>query len=408
MRIAMVSEHASPLAALGGQDAGGQNVHVAALASALARRGHEVAVYTRRDDPDLPERVQMLPRVSVVHVPAGPPEALPKDELLPYMDEFGQWLAHRWSTRRPDVVHTHFWMSALAALAAAATTPVPVVHTYHALGTVKRRHQGDRDTSPPGRIAAEQRIGHEVDLIVATCTDEVRELRAMGVDHPRVRIVPCGVDVQQFSTAGPLGPPRTGHTYRLLSVSRLVERKGIDTVIQALPQVPDRELLVAGGPEQHRIHTDAEATRLHRLATALGVAGRVRFVGSVSRTDMPALIRSADLVVTTPWYEPFGIVPLEAAACGRPLVGSAVGGLLDSVIDGRTGTLVPPRDPQALARALIDLLGDPDRRAAYGAAARALVTERFSWHRVAAATERVYHAVLSRRAPTRQRREASA
>src|SRR5690625_2956779 len=126
MRIAMVSEHASPLAALGGEDAGGQNVHVAALASALARRGHEVAVYTRRDDPDLPEHVEVLPGVQVIHVPAGPATVLPKDELLPYMPEFGQWLARRWAGRnRPDVVHSHFWMSGLAVLEAATTVAVP-------------------------------------------------------------------------------------------------------------------------------------------------------------------------------------------------------------------------------------------------------------------------------------------
>ncbi|MEE6282044.1 glycosyltransferase [Georgenia sp. MJ170] len=391
MRIAMVSEHASPLAVLGGEDAGGQNVHVAALAAGLARRGHDVAVYTRRDGPDLPEQVEMLPRVQVVHVPAGPPEALPKDHLLPYMPEFGRWLARRWADRgQPDVVHSHFWMSGLAALEAARSRPVPVVHTYHALGTVKRRHQGAKDTSPPSRLAAEARIGRDVDLVVATCRDEAEELEAMGVPAASVRIVPCGVDIQQFSASGTSRPPRSGHRFRLLSVGRLVERKGVDTVITALPLLPDTELLVAGGPDQSRIHTDAEAARLHALAVELGVADRVRFVGSVPRTQMPALIRSADVVVATPWYEPFGIVPLEAAACARPLVGSAVGGLLDSVADGRTGTLVPPRDPQALAAALAELLHDPVRRAAYGKAARDRAEELFSWERVAAATEAAY------------------
>src|SRR5690606_8349724 len=166
MRIAMVSEHASPLAALGGEDAGGQNVHVAALAAALARRGHDVAVYTRRDDPDLPEQVEMLPGVEVVHVPAGPAETIPKDRLLPYMPELGQWLARRWASgERPDVVHSHFWMSGLAALEAAGRVPVPVVHTFHALGTVKRRHQGAKDTSPAGRVEAETRVATEADLV---------------------------------------------------------------------------------------------------------------------------------------------------------------------------------------------------------------------------------------------------
>ena len=177
MRIAMVSEHASPLAVLGGVDAGGQNVHVAALSLALAARGHEVTVYTRRDDPDAPLQVPLGPGVEVVNVPAGPAEQLPKDELLPFMPEFGRWLASTWSRDGlPDVVHAHFWMSGLAALHATQAIRVPVVQTFHALGTVKRRYQGDRDTSPANRIAMETRIGRQADMIVATCTDEAAEL----------------------------------------------------------------------------------------------------------------------------------------------------------------------------------------------------------------------------------------
>lgn len=401
MRIAMVSEHASPLAVLGGEDAGGQNVHVAALAAALARRGHDVAVYTRRDDPDLPEQVEMLPGVRVVHVPAGPPEVIPKDRLLPYMPAFGQWLARRWSgANRPDVVHSHFWMSGLAALEARAAVPVPIVHTFHALGTVKRRYQGAKDTSPPSRLADEAQIGREADLIVATCSDEVRELEGMGVPASRVRVVPCGVDVQLFTPDGVSHPPRGTQPFRLLSVGRLVERKGVELVVAALPLLPDVELLIAGGPEQALIRTDREAARLHDLAVELGVEDRVTFIGSVPRTEMPGLIRSADIVVCAPWYEPFGIVPLEAAACGRPLVGSAVGGLLDSVEDGRTGTLVPPLDPDALAAAVTGLLIDPERRAAFGRAARSRAEELFGWETVAAATESVYAQVCQVREAT--------
>ncbi|GAA4285697.1 glycosyltransferase [Georgenia daeguensis] len=400
MRIAMVSEHASPLAVLGGVDAGGQNVHVAALATALAEDGHEVEVYTRRDRADLPERVPMHERVTVVHVPAGPPEPLPKDELAPFMPAFGRWLARTWTLRgRPDVVHSHFWMSGLAVLEAVRTVPVPAVHTYHALGTVKRRHQGAADTSPPTRIRDERRIGRAVDLVVATCRDEVSELRRLGVPESSVRVVPCGVDVERFAPGdgdpprvgdrhGPAGPRRLPH--RLLSVGRLVPRKGIATVVEALPALPSTELVVAGGPAADEVDGDPEVRRLRTLAARLGVADRVRFLGSVARESMPALIRDADVVVATPWYEPFGIVPLEAAACGRPLVGSAVGGLLDSVADGETGLLVPPRDPDALAGALGELLRDPERRRRFGVAARRRALDRYSWATVAAGTLAAY------------------
>ncbi|MFH5821532.1 glycosyltransferase [Georgenia sp. AZ-5] len=407
MRIAMVSEHASPLAALGGVDAGGQNVHVAALASELARAGHTVTVYTRRDDPALAERVEMLPGVHVVHVPAGPARALPKDELLPYMRPFGRWLAREWATTgAPDVVHSHFWMSGLAVRVAARIVPVPHVHTYHALGSVKRRHQGAADTSPPSRVALETRLGQAVDLVVATCRDEVAELAAVGVTG-RVRVVPCGVDVQHFAPQAPAGPPdvvaqafladlgprAAGTAHRLLCIGRLVARKGVATVVEALPGLPTAELVVAGGPPAEALDADPEATRLRHLARRLGVADRVRFLGSVAHSHMPAVIRSADVVVATPWYEPFGIVPLEAAACGRPVVGSAVGGLLDSVDDGVTGVLVPPRDPAALAAALAPLLADPARRHRYGAAARRRALTRYGWDRVAASTEAAYETV---------------
>ncbi|WP_127130165.1 glycosyltransferase [Georgenia sp. SYP-B2076] len=392
MRIAMVSEHASPLAALGGVDAGGQNVHVAALASELAKAGHQVAVYTRRDDPSLPDQVEMLPGVHVVHVPAGPADHLPKDELVPYMPEFGRWLARAWGQGTlPDVVHSHFWMSGLAALEAARMVRVPVVHTFHALGSVKRRHQGARDTSPVGRVDAETRIARRADLVIATCSDEVAELRRLGVPDTHVTVVPCGVDVQRFSPSPEgAGEPDAGHAHQLLCVGRLVERKGVDTVIEALAALPGTELVIAGGPPAHRLGDDPEARRLRELADRLGVGRRVRFLGSVPHARMPDVIRAADVVVATPWYEPFGIVPLEAAACGRPVVASAVGGMLDTVEHGATGLLVPPRDAAAVAQALQTLLADPALRSRFGARARRRAVARYGWDRVARATERAY------------------
>lgn len=398
MRIAMVSEHASPLATLGGVDAGGQNVHVAALATELARAGHEVTVYTRRDDPDLPERVAMPHGVRVVHVDAGPARPLPKDQLLPFMGDMGRWIQRDWRERGlPDVVHSHFWMSGLAARTAARRARVPVVHTYHALGSVKRRHQGTADSSPPQRVHLETRLGRDVDAIVATCTDEVTELARMGVPDAHVHVVPCGVDTTHF-TPGP-GAPQPWLAWeplphRLLSVGRLVERKGLATVVEALPSVPGAELVVAGGPADGDLDDDPEVRRLRALAARLGVAGRVHFVGAVPREQVPALMRSSDVVVATPWYEPFGIVPLEAAACGRPLVGSAVGGLLDSVQHGVTGVLVPPRDPAALARELRLLLADPARRRRLGEAARRRAVRLYDWRQVAACTLTAYESVV--------------
>jgi D-inositol-3-phosphate glycosyltransferase len=389
MRIAMVSEHASPLAVLGGADAGGQNVHVAALSAGLARRGAEVVVHTRRDDPALPPRMVTATGVTIEHVDAGPAEPIPKDELPPYMDEFAARLRRSFRVDQPDVVHAHFWMSGRAALAAGRPLGLPVVQTFHALGVVKRRHQGARDTSPPGRLEEEARLAMEADRIVATCSDEVFELVRMGADPRLVAVVPCGVDLRLFRPNGPAAP-RPAARYRLLVVSRLVERKGNGDVVAALPGLPGAELVVAGGPPADQLAGDPEARRLRELAERLGVADRFRLLGRVGRRELPALYRSADLVVNVPWYEPFGIVPLEAMACGVPVVASAVGGLVDTVVEGVTGAHVPPRRPELLAATVAGLLADPERRAGLGAAGSHRARRRYGWDRIAGSTLDVY------------------
>jgi D-inositol-3-phosphate glycosyltransferase len=394
VKVAMVSEHASPLAMLGGADAGGQNVHVAALAAALARRGTQVVVHTRRDDPALPDRVAAAPGVTVEHVDAGPPHPIPKDQLLPHMNEFAARLRRSWRVDPPDVVHAHFWMSGRAALAACRPLGLPLVQTFHALGVVKRRHQGAKDTSPPSRIREEAMLAKEADRIVATCSEEVFELVRMGADLRRIAVAPCGVDLGLFRPDGP-AEPRLAGRHRMLVVSRLVERKGIGNAITALAGVPEAELVVAGGPPADRLDGDREARRLAGLATRLGVADRVQLRGRVGQRDLPALYRSADLVVCVPWYEPFGIVPLEAMACGAPVVASAVGGLVDSVVDGVTGVHVAPRRPDLLGPVLSALLADKARRAALGAAGARRARRRYGWDRIAVSILEVYAGVTA-------------
>ncbi|RSS67592.1 glycosyltransferase [Streptomyces sp. WAC06614] len=400
LSVALVSEHASPLASLGTVDAGGQNVHVACLASALADRGHQVTVYTRRDGGEQPDMVQMRPGVRVRHVPAGPAEPVPKDELLPHMGAFGTWLLEAWRARPPDVVHSHFWMSGLASAIAVRELHIPFLHTYHALGTVKRRHQGAADTSPPQRIAYERDIGLRCDRVLATCRDEVGELVRMGVPAGRADVVPCGVDPVRFRPEGPAAERDPRYRYRLLQLGRLVPRKGTAVSVAALGRLPDAELVIVGGPPAALLDQDPEARRLRGLAEEAGVADRVRFLGGLTGEAVPAVFRSADVVLCPADYEPFGIVPLEAMACGRPVVASAVGGQLDTVLPGETGLLVPPGDPQALADSVAALLADPVRRAAFGVAARRRILGHYGWDRVARATERSYEAVLgTHRAP---------
>lgn len=396
MKIAMVSEHASPLAPIGGVDAGGQNVHVAALSTALAARGHEVVVYTRADRPGLPRRVEMSPGVLVHHVPAGPAASVPKDELLPFMVAFADHLAESWRSDRPDLVHAHFWMSGFAAVRAAVTCDLPVLQTFHALGTVKQRWQRTADTSPSARIRIEAELAGTVDGIIATCSDEVTELWAMGASDDRIDIVPCGVDTELFTGEAGCGRHRT-QPARLLVLGRLVPRKGVDAAIRAMTMVADADLILVGGPAAGELDLDPEVLRLTELAARCGVSQRVRFVGRIAHDRLPELIRSCDLVIAPPLYEPFGIVPLEAMACAVPVVGTAVGGLLDTVIDGVTGLLVEPADPLALAAAIRTLLADDRRRLTMGAAGQARVRAHFAWEQVAARTESVYAGVLARR-----------
>ncbi|MBP2330667.1 glycosyltransferase involved in cell wall biosynthesis [Kibdelosporangium banguiense] len=393
MRIAMVSEHASPLAALGEVDAGGQNLHVAELSAALNRLGHDVTVYTRRDAADLPRKVITRQGYRVVHIDAGPPDKVAKDDLLPHMGDFATNLRTHLHARPADVVHSHFWMSGLTSLLATRDLDVPVVQTFHALGTVKRRYQGKADSSPPERLAIERMIGRQATRIAATCADEQDELIRMGIARSRISVVPCGVDIDSFQPARHRAKP--GGQTRIVTVGRLVPRKGFQTTIDALALLPDTELVIAGGPVKGKLGDCPQAQTLLARARRLGVGDRVRLMGQVDRRKMPGLLRSADAVVCVPWYEPFGIVPLEAMACGVPVVAAAVGGLLDTVVDHSTGLHVPARNPVALADALTALLHNEVMNETYGIAGRDRVVARYSWDRIALETTRVYESCVA-------------
>jgi D-inositol-3-phosphate glycosyltransferase len=393
MKIAIVSEHASPLAALGGADAGEQNVHVAELSAALARAGHHVEVYTRRDARSLPDRVETPQGFTVVHVPAGPAKQVPKDELLAHMGPFAQFLDTQWTADRPDVAHAHFWMSGIATQLAARHLGIPTVQTFRALGVVKRRHQGAADTSPADRLRLEALVAKSATWVAATCTDELFELMRMGRSRSRISVIPCGVDLDLFTPAGPKAA--RGDRHRIVTVGRFVPRKGFDEVIRALPAIPNSELLIVGGAKKSKLRSDPEARRLRELAGDLKVADRVTLCGLVAREEMPAILRSADVVACAPWYEPFGIVPLEAMACGVPVVATAVGGMLDTVVHDVTGYLVRPKRPDLLADAINTLLHDKFLRDSLGAAGRDRARARFSWDRVAADTQRIYDRLVA-------------
>jgi glycosyltransferase involved in cell wall biosynthesis len=216
----------------------------------------------------------------------------------------------------------------------------------------------------------------------------------MGANPRKIKVIPCGVDVERFSPIG-AREARRSNRFRIITLSRLVERKGVADVIQALALVRNAELLIAGGGASAESSTQREAHRLATLAQEAGVADRVDFRGPVARDAVPAILRSADVVACTPWYEPFGIVALEAMACGVPVIVSAVGGLIDTVVDGVSGLHVPPRNPPLLARALDALATDAPRRREFARAGMLRARNRYSWTRVAKETLDIYRVVAA-------------
>jgi len=384
MRIAMISEHASPLGV------GVLQSHVAELSGALAEQGHEVRVYTRRDDPALPAVVRLGEGVRVVHVPAGPPAILPAHLLLPHMGDFAQWLRAEWTEGdwMPTVAHAHFWTSGLAAVTAARQVGIPVVQSFHELGEAGAAGSG------PSRAGYERALGRAVDRVFVQSQDEVRGLVRIGVPRAQLTLVQAGVDSDRFSPEGPIAE-RDPARPRILSVGRLVERKGFGDVIQAMQYVPGAEYVVVGGPPPEQLQSDPQAKRLRALAEHFKVADRFRLVGNVPAADMPGWYRSADLLVAAPWQEQFELSPLEAMACGVPVIGTA--GFNDTVVDGLTGDLVPARDPRALGGALRRLVNDKVRRFTYATAALDRARQAYSWKRVAAQVGSVYSTVAGLR-----------
>jgi glycosyltransferase involved in cell wall biosynthesis len=387
----MISEHASPLAALGGEDSGGQNVYVAELARRLGAMGHRVDVFTRQDNVLLPAVVPFERGVRVVNLPAGPAKSVPKDDLFPFMGEFRDAF-YRFARGEPaayDLVHANFWMSGWVACEAKRDLGLPFAQTLHALGEIKKREQGAADTSPPERQPTEFRILEEAERVLATCPAEVEDLTSLyGADPTRLALVPCGVNVRKFR------PVDRGKARReldlldkptLVYVGRLVPRKGVDTLVEAfalLPRRLDARLVIVGG--EPGIEISPEANRLSALAEELGVREKVTFTGSRPQKELRLYYGAADVAVTVPHYEPFGMTPLEAMACATPVVGSRVGGIKTSVADGETGYLVPPRDPKILADRLSRLLSDGNLRDRMGRAARRRIKEHYTWERVAA------------------------
>lgn len=411
MRIATLSVHSSPLARLGGKEAGGMNVYVRELSREFGRRGILVDIFTRAQERNTPPVVQIDRGVRLISVRAGPPAPYDKNRLLDYLPEFvGRVRCFADSEDlHYDIIHSHYWVSGEAALALRRSWGAPIVHMFHTLGAVKNQvARGTEEHETGQRVAVEGRILREADAIVAaTPLDRAQMVWHYSADMAKIRVAPAGVDLRRFQprnlsaarTALDLPPPP--HRVILL-VARIEPLKGIDTLIEASALLLQRHpewrdalttLIVGGGGEGERASWNVEQRRLDTIRRRLGVADVVHFAGAQPQDRLPLYYAAADVVTMPSHYESFGMAALEALACGTPVIATNAGGPAFIVEDGVSGLLTSPGNPTMLANHLERLLQNDAERAAMGAAARERALQ-FGWEHVACDILSIYRDLL--------------
>ena len=407
MRVAMLSVHACPMAKLGGRDSGGMNLYIRELARDLASRGIEVDVYTRQREHDHPTIQEIAPGARVIHISAGPVSYIPKMEVYDRLDEFtagvDAYVAQ--NAIRYDVVHAHYWLSAEVARVLAPRWGVPRIQMFHTLGLVKREVMDeDIDAESDVRVAIERRAIRDSASVVAASEIEAGELEQLyAADRTKLRIIPCGVDpevfhpIRQADARRELG--RDECERMVLFVGRIEQIKGIDVLLRAIgilfrayPELRnDLCLLVVGGAldaEDGEAETE-KIVELRRLVHEHRLEDTVDFVGSQEQRRLAVFYNAADLCAVPSLTESFGLVALEAMACGTPVVGTRVGGLQTVIENDVSGMLVPAGDDVALAEAMARMLLDHALRLRLAAGARERA-KAYSWHRVGDAIASLY------------------
>jgi len=371
LRVAMLSVHTCPLAALGGKETGGMNVYVREVSRELGRMGVSVDVFTRSQNPGIPRVVQLGERARVIHLPVGDEAPMARVLIHRHLDEFVDGI-EAWRIAGSidyDLIHAHYWLSGVAALTLKARWSVPVLQMFHTLGRLKNRvARSAAELEPPVRLHEETRIVGASDRIVAANVVERAELlRDYGASASRIATIPCGVDTDLFVPGDRAEARRQlGLDERpvLLWVGRMAPIKGLDTLLDAVARLRATgqavRLLVVGGDADEPM-SDHEASLRQRIER-LDLADSVRFVGPQPQGVLPTYYVASDVTVLPSYYESFGMVALEAMACGSPVIASRVGGLVTTVRDGVTGFLVPDSDVGALAERIAGLIADADLR----------------------------------------------
>lgn len=411
-RIAMISVHTCPLAAPGGKQTGGMNVYVRELMRQLGRRGVLVDAYTRSESAAIPHvpDTDLGPNVRVIHVVAGEESPVSKESIWREREAFVQGVLEHMAREdlTYDVYHAHYWMSGWVAEQLAAIHPAPIVQMFHTLGALKDLAVGGGGPSDlPERQPVEAEIMRRADaLVAATTIDREHMVAYYGADPERIHVIPPGVDLEVFHPLprevafAALGEDPCQRM--ILFVGRMDPVKGLDTLLRALATILDRDpavledacLVIAGGDKvEDQPRMDAEMARIDALRRDLGLGELVRFVGSLPQDTLPYWYNAAEFVVVPSRYESFGLVALEAMACGAPVIASDVGGLSTLVRDGRTGFLVPDNDPQALADKLAPLLALPEIRDTLGEHGVA-TAEAYGWPVIAERVEQLYERLL--------------
>jgi len=396
---ALISVHGDPAANLGKEGAGGQNLYVRSLGLALAKRGCQVDMFTRREDPDQDAIVDLAPGCRTIRLDAGPARFIPRTELFGYLPEFVEsWLSFvKTFNRTYELIHTNYWLSGWVGLQLKSFLGSPQVHTFHSIGAVKYGTTDMVSLIAQTRLDVEQRCLEQADCVIATSPQEAITLRQRVSRKGQIRVIPCGINTQHFASVSKVDARQKlgiePDSQMILYVGRFDRRKGIETLVQACAKRSQPfQLYLVGGSRNHGSDV-GEQKRIRAIVKELGLEAVTTFTGAVSQQELPAYYAAADVCVVPSYYEPFGLVAIEAMATGTPVIASNVGGLQHSIVHNETGVLVPPHNEDLLAAAIADVFADPERWQILAEAGRQRVQSHFSISAVTAQVHQLYQCV---------------